>query len=333
MNREIDQSGLAKIVAEKIGMDSGKVDAFVSTLFANIEKQMTGHSLVRLDNLGILRVIRGGGKNRILFLTAAKKESVKQQQEAGPSEKTTNDREVSAKRRIETVPPIAPIKKEPAKPVTAERSRKAEEEIITDTIPVVNAPQPAEYMPAEDTRADIPGIEYRMPEVNRRVIIPAKSPSQVFGVSNILRNINLPKPLRKYKGSLKVSGGLAFAILLLAMFVKPGSEKPHKPGNRDIRQALSEYQLNELENTDKQYLNSVIIAERNISLKELSTIYYGDEKFWPYLYKANENIVSDDYIIRSKSIIRIPRITVDLADLNTGKLDDKLDALAANVGM
>lgn len=60
-------------------------------------------------------------------------------------------------------------------------------------------------------------------------------------------------------------------------------------------------------------------------------IYYGNELFWPYIYKANENIVDHNYSIPAKSIIKIPKLTVDLVSFNNGELNKRAEALSKQI--
>jgi len=362
MNREIERSELARIVAEKEGIDQVTVDAFVNQLFKDVEKKMIDQSLVRLDNLGIFRIIKSGKTNRILFLGTSRKEEVKPQAQVNTNTfNTTNtpentsttatspvkeDTQVSVRpRRIEKISLLGPssVQEAEAKPDTDTKVSIPVEDtvqsVIEDKVVSENA-TPEKDVPKADnvkeqetvmsvppvtmTQKDVEDSYTSRPPVYNRSRLKDKAGTQLFPKKETV--------FQRYKTLLRIAVVFIFVIALLAMFVMPQKDKEVVVDSGE-QMSNTEFKFSELKNPDKQNLSCVIVAEISISLQQLSIIYYGDEKFWPYIYKANENIVANDYIIPSQSIIKIPRITVDLVELNAGKLDEKLNSLADDIAM
>ena len=68
MNKQTDQLELNRIIAQQTLLDESIVDAFISQLFIEIEKSIIVDSHIKVDGLGIFRVIKSGDSHRILYL-------------------------------------------------------------------------------------------------------------------------------------------------------------------------------------------------------------------------------------------------------------------------
>lgn len=340
MNKEIDRSELVRIVAEEIKVNPDTVDIFVDQLFKEVEKKMIDQSLVRLENLGIFRIIKSGKANRILFLGTTQKGEIKRK--TNTSENKSVHKDTPETKNEETVPPVNSIEERPLHILESDDNKNAiaEEEIIVK--PVVNKRIREERVPDENissVKDEVRKVENRVDNRQRNVAAPYTPPSSVnnrgYRANNryeIQNSRNVNSIFRKYKVWFGIGAALVIVVALLAMFVMPEKKKT-AIANTEVQQVGIDYRFKELKNTDTQNISCIVVTEYNISLQQLSILYYGNEKFWPYLYKANENIVVDNYTIPSQSIIKIPKITVDLVELNTGKLNDKLSSLANDIAM
>lgn len=336
MNREINRSELAKFIAEKEGIEQEIVDAFVNQLFIDVEKKMVDQSLVRLDNLGIFRIIKSGNINRILFLGTSRKDEIKPHVTTNPDQNVSASKENTPRNsgRIDTISPIrtSESKTESTNDNTPVEAPLAKKE-IEDKVVSVKDTSLKDKVKAQETTTNVSSVPKtqigsqesytsRTPVYNR-----SRLNERVDKQSLSAKKISLTK---KYKTVLRVAVALVIVAVLLAMFVKP-QKKDTVEADSGMQKNNTEFNFSELKNPDSKNLSCVIVAQNSISVQELSAIYYGDEKFWPYIYKVNENIVVDNYIIPSQSIIKIPRITVDLVELNAGRLDEKLRSLADDI--
>lgn len=68
MSKQMDQSELSQIIAQQTRLDQHIVDAFISQLFNEIEKSLVVDSHIKVDGLGLFRVIKSGNSHRILYL-------------------------------------------------------------------------------------------------------------------------------------------------------------------------------------------------------------------------------------------------------------------------
>ncbi|MEN9918566.1 MAG: hypothetical protein RL662_1002 [Bacteroidota bacterium] len=88
----------------------------------------------------------------------------------------------------------------------------------------------------------------------------------------------------------------------------------------------------ELENNDKKTYSCIVIINSDTPLKEIAKMYYGKEEFWPYIYKGNENIVDPLTLkIQARSIVKIPKLTVDLVSFNKNELNKDAKALEIEI--
>lgn len=68
MNKQTEQSELSRIIARQTLQDESVVDAFIGQLFTEIEKSIIVDSHIKVDGLGLFRVIKSGDSHRILYL-------------------------------------------------------------------------------------------------------------------------------------------------------------------------------------------------------------------------------------------------------------------------
>lgn len=334
MNREIDRSGLAKLVAEETGINSQTVDAFIKQLFVEVEDKMVDQSLVRLDNLGLFRTIKSGATKRILFLGATKKEESTQKTTKpliSVNEKTDRPAINTEKIKISDIT-ASRINTKPlnvvnlvAEPVSDKQNNKVDEENSKDINKRIEDKEDRENKKEE-------------PVINNTANKTAEDTFsgpvyQSAARNNVYHQQNDKQPknnkLLIYKIIIGIAAILILALAFFAFFVTPEKE-PVSPAGASL---YSDFKFEEVANDDIKNISRVIVVDKDVSLRQLAIMYYGDEKFWPYLFKINENIISDGYMIPAQSIVKIPRITVDLVELNTGQLNDKLNSLAEEIAL
>lgn len=70
MSKQIVQNKLSEIVTEQTRSSQMTADTFISLLFAEIEKELISNSFIRLEGIGLLRIIKSGENKRILYLSS-----------------------------------------------------------------------------------------------------------------------------------------------------------------------------------------------------------------------------------------------------------------------
>jgi|GEM_PF-2808135 Bacterial DNA-binding protein. len=135
---------------------------------------------------------------------------------------------------------------------------------------------------------------------------------------------DLPAKRRSTTGRIVAEILIIFAIVSIGFLIYSNfiSSREAKP---------SSDKFTELDNNDKTNYSCIILSDADVSVKYLAEAYYGNKAFWPYIYKANENIVNSSFVIPSGSIIKIPKLTVDIVSFNKGELNDRAKALEEEI--
>lgn len=81
---------------------------------------------------------------------------------------------------------------------------------------------------------------------------------------------------------------------------------------------INDVKFEQLVVEDSLNYSYMIIPNKDVSILEVSKKYYGNEVFWPYIYISNENSMNNSIIATGNSIIKIPRLSFDLASYNNG---------------
>ncbi len=68
MSKQTEQYKLGEIVANNAHSERTVADAFIQQLFTEIEKELISNSFIKLEGLGLFRVIKSGDKRRVLYL-------------------------------------------------------------------------------------------------------------------------------------------------------------------------------------------------------------------------------------------------------------------------
>ncbi|MDR1809619.1 MAG: hypothetical protein LBR34_04340 [Prevotella sp.] len=88
----------------------------------------------------------------------------------------------------------------------------------------------------------------------------------------------------------------------------------------------------EVNNDDTINFTHVIrITGPNVDFNGLSKVYYFHEQFWPYIYKANESVVSGPFEIPEGIIIKIPKLDAELIDYQNQSSVDKAKVLVNEI--
>lgn len=354
MSKCIDQSEFGKIVAEQKGIDQKIVDAFIQELFKGIEKELITNSSVKIDELGFFRVIKSGSTKRILFLGAtANKQNDKPKGKAAiistrSIEKISSERE---KEVVVTTTTAEPDKKDISTKedkrlvVVNTPSDNREEKSIKEKIPLISDAVESEdsTVPSQNNVAAVDNntnVDTENSADNRTVSssVSREETSSVIRERNY-SDYNVAQEQASQKSKTPIYIGLAILALLIIGTVvyklfSPSTDSPiHQEtiDNTDNKGSQQTTRFTEVANNDTRNLSCIIIVNTYISAKELSKIYYGNEIFWPYIYNANGNIMDENLAVQANTIVKIPKLTVDLVSYSTGKLDEKIKAEADKI--
>lgn len=280
MSKQTDQSELSRIIAQQTRLDQHVVDVFIGQLFNEIEKSLVVDSHIKIDGLGLFRVIKSGNSHRILYLGSNT-----------PISKTIDLSHLNNElKNEETIDNI--IEEEKIVPSFL----KDEQVSICDKTETANT---------EDEKIS-------ETEINDSDAIVIRN------FHNYERNQNKPQEslVNPRKSNLVKTCIITLVILTIlgiGYIILSGSAiKPKDKLSQNIT-------FRELDNTDTINYSYIVIPESDVSLQYISKIYYGNDIYWPYIYNANKNIINNLLVIQAGSITKIPKISVDLVNLHKGK--------------
>lgn len=71
-----------------------------------------------------------------------------------------------------------------------------------------------------------------------------------------------------------------------------------------------------LENTDSITYLAIVIYKNDISINNISTTFYKDEMFWPYIYLENKESIYNPLNISKDVVLKIPRLSDKALNIN-----------------
>lgn len=90
-----------------------------------------------------------------------------------------------------------------------------------------------------------------------------------------------------------------------------------------------------LENTDSIQNLAVVIYNSNISINIISETFYKSQIYWPYIYIANKQVITNPLNIEGDLVLKIPRLSDKLLNLqdtvSTNKAKHLADSILNNV--
>lgn len=279
MSKQTDQSELSQIIALQTRLDQHIVDAFIGQLFNEIEKSLVVDSHIKVDGLGLFRVIKSGNSHRILYLGSN-----------APIDKTID---------------LSHLNNESKKEQTIEDHPKENE----------MQPSLAIEESSDHTKAEMLNVEKELISDNEisesDAIVIRNFHKSEKGSNRIQSPVVNPRKSNLVKTCIITL--IVLAVLGIGYIILSGYTIKHK---EKLPQSIT---FKELDNTDTLTYSRIIIPESDVSLQYIAKIYYGDDVYWPYIYNANNNIVNNLLIIQAGSITKIPKISVDLVNLHNGK--------------
>jgi hypothetical protein len=272
---------LADILSAQTQIERKVVLAFLNQLFKQIERGLMVSSAVKIDNLGIFRIIKSLSGDRLLFL---------------------------GKFASDTISPR-----------------------MTDGM------LPEKDSVLSDETADTALSETWLPDTNsyaEEIISPNTEESATTNNSEE-RVFDDEKQAKKKKLWRKIKiYVLFFATFVIVSGVLYALYPKKKDDTVTKEQQFSPFipMFTELDNNDTASFSHVIqIINSNVDFYSLSKIYYLHEQFWPYIYNANETVVSGPFEIPEGAIIKIPKLDAELIDYKNPSNVDKAKALVNKI--
>jgi hypothetical protein len=272
---------LADILSAQTKIERKVAIAFLNQLFKQIERGLMVSSAVKIDNLGIFRIIKSLSGDRLLFLGKFASDTVSPRMTDG----------------------ILPEKDDILSDETADAA-------FSETYP-------------PDTNSDAEGITGLNIEEG---VTTSNSEERVSGDE---------KQAKKKKWGRKIK---IFVLFFVTLFIVSGvlyALYPKKKGDTVTKeQQFSPFipMFTELDNSDTTRFSHVIqIINSNVDFYSLSKTYYLHEQFWPYIYNANESVVSGPFEIPEGAIIKIPKLDAELIDYKNPSNVDKAKALVNKI--
>ncbi|MDU1904724.1 MAG: hypothetical protein E6772_08070 [Dysgonomonas sp.] len=211
---------------------------------------------------------------------------------------------------------------------------KEEKDIIADSATIAEKPEPIqerfsqekETSPAVKKREKVTPVERTVRQRANNATNSDHDPYRYISEreETFEDDDDLPTKRRSTTGRIVAEILIIFAIVSIGFLIYSNfiSSREAKP---------SSDKFTELDNNDKTNYSCIILSDADVSVKYLAEAYYGNKAFWPYIYKANENIVNSSFVIPSGSIIKIPKLTVDIVSFNKGELNDRAKALEEEI--
>lgn len=291
MSKQTDQSELSQIIAQQTRLDLHIVDAFISQLFNEIEKSLVVDSHIKIDGLGLFRVIKSGNAHRILYLGSnAPINKIIDLSHINNDETLINEKTINSYLEHKTQSSLID-----------EKDVKLEKEEIVEEKNAIS----------KDGISESDAIVIRNFHSSEKNSSPVQNPVINSRKSNLVKTC--------------IIALIILALLGIGYIILSGSTIKAK----DI--SSKHIIFKELDNQDTLTYSRIVIPESDVSLQYIAKIYYGDGIYWPYIYNANRNIVNNLFIIQAGSITKVPKVSIDLVNLYTGKEASRAKILADKI--
>lgn len=288
MNKKINLFGLINTISSQTKLDPDLVEKFVVQFFKEIEKELTTSPSVKIDGLGMFRIIKSLPADRILFL--------------GDFE---NDKKVI-------------INTEDEFDDTSGIIDQHESEIseFDDTSTLNNE---KEYLDSVEINSQTENNNYN---VEKEIQEDQDSLSEYLSYEEEeIKKNRFTKIRIAILIILTIVGVLALLVFLYPKDVKDNLSAPSI--------TAPTYVL--VQNHDTINYVNIVEAKSELDFVTLSQDFYGYGKFWPYIYKANEETAPDPLEIKIGAIIKVPRLDSILIDRTNKESLKKAEIMASEI--
>lgn len=300
MSKNINLPELVSAIAKESNTDSAIVEKFLKQFFSEIESNLLNKGLVKIDNLGIFKVFKGGGKgtDRILFL---------------------------------------PEMKQCIMPGLFLKDQNEDSQLTEDSFQSLNA-QGGEYQSASVAEQAL----YDRTDVVDSFAVPSDIASQkqaLFSTEiedkdglNIFESADALETKKRKSNLIRISVLMIVLIALAVVFYFLYQQKFSDKKTVDTETQISSVFIETTNPDTTLYLRRIeTLSETNIM--KLSSHYYGDERFWGYIYEVNSDVIDDPLNIPQGVSINIPKVPFTLIDCQNEESVEIAKKLASDILM
>lgn len=347
MSKHVDQVELASIIANKKGVDQEVVVVLIQQLFSNIETKLKTNSSIKVDGLGTFRVIQSGATKRILFLDNVSKPNTKASIPLSTTQPTIQVENPSISR---SKPSISGASTGGKNKTSVDLTKASETSVQQNTL---SEPSTQPTLTEDKPNISTPIAETSTPSVstnNNHVEAPAPTTERdAFARQTNNRNVSnnnfQSNTVAPKKNSLYIVLGIIAAFIIVGAVVytllKLSSNRDSNINSNntevinintdDNGSATRMSRFAEVANNDPKNISCVILVDIDTPVKDIARLYYGKELFWPYIFEANRNVVDTKLTIQMNTLVKVPRLTIDLVDYSTGILDKKVQNMGDKI--
>ena len=95
--------------------------------------------------------------------------------------------------------------------------------------------------------------------------------------------------------------------------------------------SVNRIQYTTLENPDSTKILAVILYNQNININTISETFYKSDIYWPFIYLENKSVMENPLNIEADIVLRIPRISDELLNLQDTASVNKVKAMADSI--
>lgn len=334
MNKHIDQTELGKQIAQATGLSKSTADAFIVQFFAEIENNLINNISSNINGLGIFRIIKSGNSNKILFLGSRKNTKqdfiTKENLTNLLLSKSTNSRNAKTTLNAEVRNTSYTLK---AVELDKNKTSVEDDNIIFTNQNKTISPVKDEFSKSDiivnnvskyvlDKDAITTDVKSNIHQSCKEDKLETRHEKYQEHEYNYNEKIEIEQIKREEKKKNAIILPIFISLLILVIIIGVSYLLFENAKKSSIKPTEDEYSVNfhELSVNDSLNINSIVIPDKDVSLEYIARTFYGNEIFWPYIYIANEDFMNNSSIALAGSIIKIPRLTVDLVAYNDGSV-------------
>lgn len=300
---------LIDFVANETHCDRSLSKIFINELFSIIGHELINKSSVKVEGFASFRVLRSGESKRILYIPS--KDSV------------LNQSYINVKKTISEGTNVDKTKSDSIDGNGLENSNpeletKLPEKIQDNVNEPVNSEIHGSSTVYENLNNDLEVDNTYDLSQTQTIILPIDTPNTEQTQTS---KFDESKPHQNRTKWVRIFAAVIVIILSISIIYLLALKTEDK----------DKIAFKEVQNTDSLTYYKIIIPQADVTFQQISEHYYGDEAYWPYLFMANKDTSTKDFVIRGGSVIRIPRVNVDLSDLQNGEAKKSAENLARDI--
>ncbi len=360
MAEKLSWTELRRAIASRAGVSEKTAGAFLNALTSQLLAGLRTDKMVKINGLGTFKLqavaprksvnVKTGeeivipGYNKVVFTPeAGVKELVERGADASSVTTEVVRTEVDPLKKLgeqaeEIVDLLADLGQDPKKTKKGKAKVKKEEPVVVETVveptpepepvvePVVEpTPEPEPVVEPEPVRApEKPKKQYHF--LRDLLICVVVLLLLLFGGYFFLRSqlSNWLEEMGQPKEKTEVAAPVQEPVEVIAPDTTEVSEEPMVEET-----AVEETVVETPQEEAAPYAELITIEEMHEAsrLTWMAKRYYGDKKYWPYLYDANRDVIVNPSMIKTGTPIRVPKLTAAQRDTTNAETKARLEAL------